>query len=139
MNGAMVPKQASIKPTEPRPLTSPPPPVQREQSSPPSALHKHTRFSMAPPTSPPATFNMSPSEYVPRVRFTAPSGSGGESITSQSEASKIHMMAGSFASSSNMSSSNVMSEEDRRLAAMGMGCADPKSDTGRYKEEHVRL
>lgn len=48
-------------------------------------------------------------------------------------------MMGSVASSSAMSSSMVMSEEDRRLAAMGMGRADPKSDVGRYTEDHDRL
>lgn len=56
-----------------------------------------------------------------------------------SEASKVHMMAGSFASSSAMSSSMVMSDEQKRLNAMGMGCADSKSDTARRTEEHQRL
>ena len=56
-----------------------------------------------------------------------------------SEAFKVHMMAGSFPSSSAMSSSMVMSDEQKWRNAMGMGYVDPKSDTARRTEEHQQL
>ena len=126
-------KQAPIEIGEKRLPTSPPssspPPKKTEHTTPSPILHKTSYFGMATPPSSSPLFQTS---HVPaynsnrqsRVRFA----SSGESVTSESEASKVHMMAGSYASSSAFSSSLVMSEEDRRLAAMGMGRADPKSD-----------
>jgi len=142
-NGTMSPKQVPMEQTDKHLPTPPrsPPPVKIEQINPPSILHKSTHFGIAALTSPPTIVHPSPVpayniNTTSRVRFTAPSGG---SVASQSEASNVHMMAGSFASSSAMSSGMVVSEEDRRLAAMGMGRADPKSDAGRYTEEHDRL
>ena len=99
-----------------------------EHTTPSPILHQTRYFGM---TAPPSSSPLFQTSHVPaynsnrqsRVRFA----SSGESVTSESEASKVHMMAGSYASSSAFSSSLVMSEEDRRLAAMGMGRADPKS------------
>jgi len=131
------PKQPEKRPPMPPTRVSPKAEVKQ---SPQSILHKNTHFgaaSLSPP--PPPTLRMSPvaaHDNNPRVRFMA-TGSGAS--VAGSEASKVHMMAGSFASSSAMSSSMVMSDELKRLNAMGMGCADPKSDTARCTEEHQRL
>merc|ERR1712194_760512 len=141
-NGGIYPptaKQAPIEIGEKRLPTSPPSssplPKKIEHTTPSPILHKTKYFGMAAPpsssplfqTSPVPAYNINPKS---RVRFA----SSGESVTSQSEASKVHMMAGSYASSSAFSSSLVMSEEDRRLAAMGMGHAAPKSDAVHAKD-----
>lgn len=128
-SGTLSPKHVEKRRAAPTPPPTPPP-----------ILHKTTQFGMEGPTSPPPICHTSP---VPayhvdgsaraRVRFAAPSGG---SVASQSEASNVHMMAGSVASSSAMSSV-VLSEEDRRLAAMGMGRAGPPGGD-RYAEDHDR-
>lgn len=134
------PKQPEKRPPMPPIRVSP---KAKVKQSPQSILHKNTHFGAAPLSPPPPpTFSMSPVpayDNSPRVRFMA-AGSGGSVAGSEaSKASNVHMMAGSFASSSAMSSSMVMSDEQKRLNAMGMGCADSKSDTARRTEEHQRL
>eukprot|EP00579_Thalassiosira_antarctica_P009085 CAMPEP_0201902362 /NCGR_PEP_ID=MMETSP0902-20130614/54916_1 /ASSEMBLY_ACC=CAM_ASM_000551 /TAXON_ID=420261 /ORGANISM="Thalassiosira antarctica, Strain CCMP982" /LENGTH=491 /DNA_ID=CAMNT_0048436361 /DNA_START=282 /DNA_END=1757 /DNA_ORIENTATION=- len=142
---SMAPKQSPKQSEKRPPATLPPNSV---GSKVPSILHKNTHFGAAStPSPPPPTFNLTPAPAAynnttnPRVRFMSSGGSVA------SELSGVHMMAGanSVASSSAMSSSEgnrenvfdrvlnmVMAEEHERLNAMGMSCADPKSDAGRH-------
>mmetsp|Transcript_1045 Transcript_1045/g.1818 ORF Transcript_1045/g.1818 Transcript_1045/m.1818 type:complete len:202 (-) Transcript_1045:442-1047(-) len=141
-NGAASQRQSSnrslAQKQSPKPPPVPPRASPRSKPSPQtSILHKHAHYGgMEPP--PPQSHRTSPMaayDRSPKVRFA----SGGASVDSASAASKVHMMAGSFASSSAMSSSQVMTEEQKRLNALGMSHVDPKSDAARHNEDHEIL